>query len=86
MAIAEGADLTLVLPLRAKETMSLPDFYEYWLNAHVTMPPRFPGISSIWLHVVSFDRQLWPGVPQVSHRPEPEDEFHGVPDAAGSPG
>jgi hypothetical protein len=24
MAIAEGADLTLVLPLRAKETMSLP--------------------------------------------------------------
>ncbi len=46
--------LTLVIPLRAKAGMSLPDFYQYWLNAHVTLPPRFPGISSIWLHVVSF--------------------------------
>jgi len=52
--------LTLVIPLRAKAGMSLPDFYQYWLNAHVTLPPRFPGISSIWLHVVSFDQQRWP--------------------------
>jgi hypothetical protein len=73
--------LTLLIPLRAKAGMSLPDFYQYWLNAHVTLPPRFPGISSIWLHVVSFDRQLWPRLPGVSHRPEPEDEFHGVPEA-----
>jgi hypothetical protein len=75
------ADLTLVIPLRAKAEMSLPDFYQYWLNAHVTLPPRFPGISSIWLHVVSFDHQLWPRLPGVSHRPEPQDEFHGVPEA-----
>jgi hypothetical protein len=73
--------LTLVIPLRAKAGMPLPDFYQYWLNAHVTLPPRFPGISSIWLHVVSFDRQLWPRLPGVSHRPEPEGEFHGVPEA-----
>src|SRR5918995_2448033 len=73
--------LTLVIPLRAKAGMSLPDFYQYWLNAHVTLPPRFPGISSIWLHVVSFDRQLWPRLPGVSPRPEPEDEFHGVREA-----
>ena len=26
--------LTLVIPLRAKAGMSLPDFYQYWLNAH----------------------------------------------------
>ena len=73
--------LTLVIPLRAKAGMSLPDFYQYWLNAHVTLPPRFPGISSIWLHVVSFDHQRWPRLPGVSHRPEPEDEFHGIPEA-----
>jgi hypothetical protein len=74
-------DITLVIPLRAKDGMPLPDFYEYWLNAHVTMPARFPGISSIWLHVVSFDRQLWPRTPGVSYRPEPAGEFHGVPEA-----
>jgi hypothetical protein len=62
-------DMTLVIPLRAKDGMTLPDFYDYWLNAHVTMPARFPGISSIWLHVVSFDRQDWPRLPGVSHRP-----------------
>jgi hypothetical protein len=73
--------LTLVIPLRAKEGMPLSDFYDYWLNAHVTMPPRFPGISSIWLHAVSFDSQTWPRLPGVSHRPEPKDEFHGVPEA-----
>jgi hypothetical protein len=83
MTAAEAPDvaLTLVIPLRAKAGMSLADFYQYWLNAHVTLPPRFPGISSIWLHVVSFDRQLWPRLAGVSHRPEPEDEFHGVPEA-----
>jgi hypothetical protein len=83
MSASEDSDvaLTLVVPLRAKAGMSLPDFYQYWLNAHVTLPPRFPGISSIWLHVVSFDQQLWPPLPGVSHRPEPEDEFHGVPEA-----
>lgn len=74
-------DLTLVLPLRAKDTISIDDFYDYWLNVHVTLPPRFPGISSVWLHVVSFDRQTWPSLPGVSDRPEPEDEFHGVPEA-----
>lgn len=74
-------DLTLVLPLRAKDTISLADFYDYWLNVHVTLPPRFPGISSVWLHVVSFDRSLWPALPGVSSRPEPEDEFHGIPEA-----
>jgi hypothetical protein len=73
--------LTLVIPLRAKDGMVLPDFYDYWLNAHVTLPARFPGISDIWLHVVSFDRQEWPRLPGVSHRPDPADEFHGVPEA-----
>jgi len=74
-------DMTLVIPLRAKDGMALSDFYEYWLNAHVTMPARFPGISSIWLHVVSFDRQAWPRLAGVSHRPDPAEEFHGVPEA-----
>lgn len=77
----QRVDLTLVLPLRAKDGMSVDDFYDYWLNVHVTLPPRFPGIRSIWLHVVSFDRQRWPRLPGVSFRPEPEDEFHGVPEA-----
>lgn len=67
-------DMTLVIPLRAKDRMTLPDFYDYWLNAHVTMPARFPGINSIWLHVVSFDRQAWPRLPGVSHRPDPAEE------------
>jgi hypothetical protein len=82
MSASEESDvaLTLVIPLRAKAAMSLVDFYQYWLNAHVTLPPRFPGISSIWLHVVSFDHQLWPRLPGVSHRPEPWEEFHGVPE------
>ena len=59
--MTEPDDMTLVIPLRAKDGMTLPDFYDYWLNAHVTMPARFPGISSIWLYVVSFDRQAWIG-------------------------
>jgi hypothetical protein len=74
-------DMTLVIPLRAKDGLPLPDFYDYWLNAHVTMPARFPGISSIWLHVVSFGRPAWPSLPGVSHRPDPAEEFHGVPEA-----
>jgi hypothetical protein len=73
--------LTLVIPLRKKEAISLGDFYDYWLNAHVTLPPRFPGISSVWLHSVSFDTQVWPSLAGVSDRPPPEDEFHGVPEA-----
>ena len=51
--------LTLVLPLRAKQAMSVEDFRAYWLNAHVTLPARFPGIGTIWLHVVSFGRSAW---------------------------
>jgi hypothetical protein len=74
-------DLTLVLPLRAKESITVPDFYDYWLNAHVTMPARFPGINSIWLHQVSFDRQLFPQIAGVSNKPPAEEAFHGVPEA-----
>jgi hypothetical protein len=76
-----SAALTLVIPLRAKDGMALDDFYQYWLNAHVTLPPRFPGISDIWLHVTSFERQRWPRLPGVSQRPEPEDDINGVPEA-----
>jgi hypothetical protein len=47
----------------------------------VTLPARFPGISSIWLHAVSFEDATWPLLPGVSHRPPPEDEFQGVPEA-----
>ena len=81
--------LTLVMPLKARADMTRHDFYEYWLNAHVTMPARFPGIHSIFLHCVSFDdggggtnnQASWPRLPGVSHRPPPEDEFEGVPEA-----
>lgn len=73
--------LTLVLPLRAKESISVDEFYQYWLNAHVTLPARFPGIDTIWLHKVSFGRSRWPQVPGVSNRPAPAEEFHGVPEA-----
>jgi len=73
--------MTLVIPLRAKEGMSLDDYYEYWLNAHVTLPARFPGIHSIWLHAVDFTKQTWPVVDGVSSRPEPAYEFHGIPEA-----
>jgi hypothetical protein len=51
-APADG--LTLVMPRQARAGMSTDDFYEYWLNAHVTLPARFPGISSIWLHAALF--------------------------------
>jgi EthD domain len=73
--------MTLVIPLKAKDGMSLQDFYDYWLNAHVTLPPRFPGISSVWLHTTSMDGSLWPAVDGVSMRPDEEDDFHGVPEA-----
>ena len=73
--------LTLVMPLQARRGMTAADFYEYWLNAHVTLPARFPGISSIWLHAVSFDDATWPRLPGVSHRPPSGDEFLGVPEA-----
>jgi hypothetical protein len=75
--------LTLVMPLQALRGITTSDFYEYWLNAHVTLPARFPGISSIWLHVVSFDDATWPRLPGVSHRPPPQDEFQGVPELFG---
>ncbi len=78
---AKPDELTLILPLRKKESISLDDFYAYWLNAHVTLPPRFPGIHDIWLHAVTFDDALWPAVSGVSHRPESADEFQGVPEA-----
>jgi hypothetical protein len=90
-AAAPADCLTLVMPLKARADMTRRDFYEYWLNAHVTMPARFPGINSIFLHCVSFDGEdgeddedgdaSWPRLPGVSHRPPPEDEFEGVPEA-----
>jgi len=84
--VAAPADcLTLVMPLKARADMTRHDFYEYWLNAHVTLPARFPGINSIFLHCVSFDdadsNAGWPRLPGVSHRPPPQDEFEGVPEA-----
>jgi len=84
--VAAPADcLTLVMPLKARADMTRHDFYEYWLNAHVTLPARFPGINSIFLHCVSFDdadsNAGWPRLPGVSDRPPPQDEFEGVPEA-----
>src|SRR4029078_5197473 len=73
--------MTLVIPLKAKDGIALQDFYDYWLNAHVTLPPRFPGISSVWLHKTSLADSLWPAVDGVSMRPEEEDTFDGVPEA-----
>jgi hypothetical protein len=55
--------LTLVMPLQARAGLTRADFYDYWLNAHVTMPARFPGISSIYLHTVSFEDAIWPRLP-----------------------
>jgi len=73
--------MTLVIPLKAKEGMALQDFYDYWLNAHVTLPPRFPGISSVWLHTTPGAASLWPAVDGVSMTADPEDTFDGVPEA-----
>jgi hypothetical protein len=69
------------MPLQARAGMTTDDFYEYWLNAHVTLPARFPGISSIFLHSTSFDDAIWPRLDGVSHRPPPGDDFWGVPEA-----
>ena len=73
--------MTLVIPLKAKDGVALQDFYDYWLNAHVTLPPRFPGISSVWLHKTSHADSLWPAVDGVSMRPDEDDTFDGVPEA-----
>src|ERR1700744_1128889 len=73
--------LTLVMPLTARPGLTNADFYDYWLDSHVTLPARFPGITSIWLHPVSFGDATWPRLPGVSHRPPPEDEFQGVPES-----
>lgn len=73
--------LTLVIPLKAKDGLSPAEFYEYWLNAHVTLPPRFPGIGSVWLHKTSLAESLWPTVDGVSMHPDEEDTFDGVPEA-----
>jgi hypothetical protein len=73
--------ITLVIPLRAKDGLGVEDFYAYWLNAHVTLPARFPGIISVWLHQVSLEDVSWPEAAGVSGRPGPEGMFHGVPDA-----
>ncbi|MCW2757647.1 MAG: ethyl tert-butyl ether degradation EthD [Nocardioidaceae bacterium] len=73
--------MTLVIPLKAKDGVSDADFYDYWLNAHVTLPARFPGISSVWLHQTSHADATWPTVEGVSAVPPEEDQFHGVPEA-----
>ncbi|MGD9529725.1 EthD domain-containing protein [Pseudonocardia sp.] len=73
--------MTLVIPLKAKDGMTPADFYDYWLNAHVTLPPRFPGLRSVWLHKVALEDSLWPAVDGVSMRPDEQDTFHGVPEA-----
>jgi len=79
--MTEHNAMTLVIPLKAKDGVALRDFYDYWLNAHVTLPPRFPGISSVWLHKTSLDDSLWPPIEGVSMRPDEEDTFDGVPEA-----
>lgn len=73
--------LTLVMPLQKRADISVSDFYDYWLNAHITLPARFPGIRSIWLNMTSFADSKWPAVPGTSSRPGPEDEIHGIPEA-----
>ena len=73
--------MTLVIPLKAKDGVALQDFYDYWLNAHVTLPPRFPGISSVWLYTTPPADLLWPALDGVSIHPDEEDTFDGVPEA-----
>jgi EthD domain len=73
--------MTLVIPLKAKDGMAQQDFYDYWLNAHVTLPPRFPGISSVWLHKTSLADPVWPAIDGVSTHPDEDDTFDGVPEA-----
>src|SRR6478609_198744 len=79
--MTEHNAMTLVIPLKAKDGVALRDFYDYWLNAHVTLPPRFPGISSVCLDTTSLADSLWPAVDGVSMRPDEEDTIDGVPEA-----
>jgi hypothetical protein len=73
--------LTLVMPLRKKEGMTVAEFRQYWLDVHVTLPARYPGLRSVFLHLVSFAGSRWPAVDGVSAAPGEADEFHGVPEA-----
>lgn len=73
--------LTLVMPLRKKEGMTVAEFRQYWLDVHVTLPARYPGLRSVFLHLVSFAGSRWPAVDGVSAAPAEADEFHGVPEA-----
>lgn len=74
--------ITLILPLTKKESISAEDFYDYWLNVHVTLPARTSGIHSIWLHVVDFDEVTWPKISGVTDRPGPDElQIHGIPEA-----
>jgi hypothetical protein len=73
--------LTLVMPLRKKEGMTVAEFRQYWLDVHVTLPARYPGLRSVFLHLVSFADSRWPVVDGVSAAPAEADEFHGVPEA-----
>ena len=57
--------MTLVIPLRAKEGMTVADFYEYWLNAHVTLPPRSRASAASGCTPCR-STELWPTVPGVS--------------------
>lgn len=73
--------LTLVMPLRKKEGMTVAEFRQYWLDVHVTLPARYPGLHSVFLHLVSFAGSRWPVVDGVGAAPDAADEFHGVPEA-----
>jgi EthD domain len=73
--------LTLVMPLRKKDGMTVAEFRQYWLDVHVTLPARYPGLRSVYLHLVSFADSHWPAVDGVDAAPAEADEFHGVPEA-----
>lgn len=79
---SDDADaLTLVMPLRKRDDMSIEEFRDYWLNVHITLPARYPGLDSVYLHLVSQGASTWPTVEGVASRPDEADEFHGVPEA-----
>jgi hypothetical protein len=73
--------LTLVMPLRKKDGMTVAEFRQYWLDVHITLPARYPGLSDVFLHVVSFGGSRWPAVDGVGAAPAEADEFQGVPEA-----
>ncbi len=73
--------LTLVMPLRKRDDLSVDEFRQYWLDVHITLPARYPGLDSVFLHLVSFADSVWPAIPGVDDRPDAVDEFHGVPEA-----